>query len=86
MVNTRDHGAELLPLLLFETDDDEYALCNLEDPVEELVVATAYPEIVTCDVIEATGGVVEHGHLMMEGESDATTMAHLLNETYVIGA
>ena len=67
MADALEHKAELLPFLFFEAEDDEHALGDLYRPVEALVVLTAYPEVVARDVVEALGGVVQDGHLMMEG-------------------
>ena len=86
VANASEHGAKFRPFLIFEAGHDEHALGYFERPVEALMVATAYPEIVAGDVIEALGGVVEHRHLVVEGEGDAATVAHLLNEADIVGA
>ena len=86
MADAFEHGAEFLPFLAFEAEHDEQALGDLERPVEALVMATAYPEVVARDVIEALGRVVEHRHLMVEGEGDLAAVAHLLIEADIVGA
>jgi len=86
MAETLDHRTELLPFIVLEAEDDKHALGDFERPVEALMVLATYPEIVARDVIEALGRVVQHGHLMVEGEGDPAAVAHLLNETDIIGA
>ena len=86
MTDARKHGAEFLPSVLLEAEDDEEALGDFECPVEALTVLAAYPEVVARDVVETLGGVVKDGHLMMEGEGDLAPMAHLLNETDMVRA
>lgn len=86
MAETLDHRTELLPFIVLEAEDDKHALGDFERPVEALMVLATYPEVVAGDVVETAGGVVEHGHLVMEGEGDTATMSHLLNETDIIGA
>ena len=86
MADAFEHGAEFLPFLAFETEHDEKALGDLERPVEALVMAAAYPEVVARDVVEALGRVVEYRHLMVEGEGDLAAVAHLLIEADIIGA
>ena len=86
MANAFEHSAEFLPFLAFETEHDEQTLGDLERPVEALVMAAAYPEVVACDVVETLGRVVEYRHLMVEGEGDLATVAHLLIEADIVGA
>ena len=86
MAETSKHSAEFLPFLLFETGNDEHTLSHFNGPMEALVVVAAYPEVVAGDVIEPLGRVVKHRHLMVEGEGDAATVSHLLNEKDVVGA
>ena len=86
MADALEHGSELRPFLVFEAEDDEQALGDLECPVQALVMATAYPEVVARDVVEALGRVVEHRHLVVEGQADLAAVPHLLNETDIVGA
>ena len=86
MADAFEHSAEFLPFLAFETEHDEQTLGDLERPVEALVMEAAYPEVVACDVVETLGRVVEYRHLMVEGEGDLATVAHLLIEADIVGA
>ena len=86
MAEALDHRTELLPFIVLEAEDDKHAFGDFERPVEALMVLATYPEIVARDVIEALGRVVQHGHLMVEGEGDPAAVAHLLIETDIVGA
>ena len=86
MADALDHGAEFLPFIALEAEDDEQTFGDLERPVEALVVLTAYPEVVARDVVEALGGVVQDGHLMVEGQGDLAAVAYLLIETDAVVA
>lgn len=84
MTDARKQGSELLPSVLLEAEDDEYAFGDLERPVEALTVLAAYPEVVACDVVETLGGVVKDGHLMVEGQGDPVAVAYLLTEIDIV--
>jgi len=81
MADALEHGVEFLPFIVLEAEDDEQTFGDLERPVEALVVLTANPEIVARDVVEALGGMVQDGHLMMEGQGNPAAVAYLLTET-----
>ena len=86
MADATIHGAEFLPFVLLEAEDDKHTFGNLYCPMEALVVLTAYPEIVARDIVETLGGVVQDGHLMVEGQGDPAPVAHLLIETDAVVA
>ena len=86
MADACEHGAEFLPFILLEAEDDKHTFGDLYCPMQALVMLAAYPEIGARDVVETLGGVVETGHLMVEGQSDLTSMSHLLIEAYIVGA
>lgn len=86
MADATKHGAEFLPFILLEAEDDKHTFGNLYCPVEALTVIAAYPEIVARDVVETLGRVVENGHLMVERQSDLAPVTHLLIEADAVVA
>ena len=55
MADALEHGSEFRPFLVFETEDDEQALGDLESPMHILVMTATYPEVVARDVVKALG-------------------------------